>query len=161
MDTDGLHQRPQLQMSGTSSFGWWCQVVERVKLGVCLVLSSSSALGQMAFPVLTLASFTYKSDIMIPTTCDVDSLLSISKCNHMSTNLFPMYTCNVGYQLICGAFIQSTYVQNATMYLVLFQAPETQKKLNTTFLSRKSTTLPGWFCQDLRSTFWHWRSFHR
>lgn len=48
-----------------------------------------------------------------------------------------MYTCNVGYQLICGAFIQSTYVQNATMYLVLFQAPETQKKLNTTFLSQK------------------------
>lgn len=65
------------------------------------------------------------------------------KCNHMSTNLFPMYTCNVGYQLICGAFIQSTYVQNANMYLVLFQAPETQKKLNTTFLSLKRPTLPG------------------
>ena len=146
---------------GHPALGWWCHVVERVKLGVCLVLSSSSALGQMTFPVSTLASFTYKSDIMIPATCNVDSLLNNSKCNHMSTNVFPIYTYNVGYQLICGAFIQSTYVQNVTMYSVLFQTPETQKKLNTTLLSWKSTTLPGWFCQDLRSTFWHWRSFHR
>ena len=53
----------------------------------------------------------------------------------MSTNLFPIYTYNVGYQLICGAFIQSTYVQNATMDLVLFQEPETQIELNTTLLS--------------------------
>lgn len=74
---------------GHPALGWWCPVVERVKLGVCLVLSSSSALGQMTFPVSTLASFTYKSDIMIPTTCDVDSLLNNSKCNHMSTNCFP------------------------------------------------------------------------
>lgn len=128
---------------GHPILGWWCHVVERVKLGVCLVLSSCSALRQMTFPVSILASFTCKSDIMIPTTCDVDSLLSISKCIHMSTNLFPIYTYNVGYRLICGAFIKSTYVQNATMDLVLFQAPETQKELNTTLLSRKSATLPG------------------
>ena len=95
---------------GHPALGWWCHVVERVKLGVCLVLSSSSALGQMTFPVSTLASFTYKSDIMIPATCNVDSLLNNSKCNHMSTNVFPIYTYNVGYQLICGAFIQLTYV---------------------------------------------------
>ena len=41
--------------------------MERVKLGVCLVLSSCSALRQMTFPVSTLASFTCKSDIMIIT----------------------------------------------------------------------------------------------
>ena len=68
MDNDCLHQRPQLLMPGTSSFGEMVSCGGRVKLGVCLFLSSFSALGQITFPVLTLESFTYKSDIIIPTT---------------------------------------------------------------------------------------------
>lgn len=78
-----LCQRSQLLMPSTSRFGEMVSCGGRVKLGVCLILSSFSALGQVTFPVLTLESFTYKSDIMIPTTRDVNSFLNISQCIHI------------------------------------------------------------------------------
>lgn len=74
----GRCQRPQLPMSGTSSFGRWSHG-GNVELWSPSGLEFLGAFGEFTFPLLTLESLIYKLDVMIPTTRDADSLLDIYK----------------------------------------------------------------------------------